>query len=133
MPRWRTAQMVLLAPRGTVPMTRLRGRSLDMMVAGTLASRLHGAPCSRPKPATAGRDGRVGDDAAISMRYVQARTVARRDSCQRQLDRQECNRRSNPRQTAPCSVDYKENAFLLKIYVGFTGLSTRCFRTEDVR
>src|SRR6266436_431639 len=76
MPPWRTAQMVLPAPRGTVPMIRLRGRSLDVMVAGTLASRLHGAPCRRPKPATAGRDGRIGNDAALSMSYVQARTQA---------------------------------------------------------
>src|SRR6267142_157816 len=32
--------MVLLVPGGTVPMIRLRRRSLDMTVAGTLASKL---------------------------------------------------------------------------------------------
>jgi hypothetical protein len=32
--------MALLAPRGTVPMIRLQGRSLDVMAAGTLASKL---------------------------------------------------------------------------------------------
>ena len=37
---WTAVQTVLLAPRDTVPMTRLQGRSLDMMVAGTSASKL---------------------------------------------------------------------------------------------
>lgn len=38
MPPWTVVQMVRLAPGGTIPITPLPGRSLDMMVAGTPAS-----------------------------------------------------------------------------------------------
>jgi len=78
-------------------------------------------------------------DLVVTSRFVSAAlavtglTVTRRGSCQGQLDQQECHRRGNPRQTAPCCVDYNQDAFLLKIHVGFTVLSTRCFRSEDLR
>ncbi len=50
MPPWTAAQMVLLAPGGTVPMIRLQERSSDMMVVVTPASKL--APSINQAPET---------------------------------------------------------------------------------
>jgi hypothetical protein len=57
-----------------------------MMAAGTRASNSHEALTQAPKLGTADRDGRIGDDAAFSMSYVQAMAVARRRSHHRQSD-----------------------------------------------
>jgi len=59
---------VLLVASGTVPMGRLQGRSLDMVVAGTSANELPSRlKWKRPKPGAPGRGGRIGNDAAFSM------------------------------------------------------------------
>jgi hypothetical protein len=67
--------MVRLTPGGNIPAIRLQGRSLDMMDAGTPASK----PLEqyrRPKPSAADGEGRIGNDAAFSMSYVQMRVRA---------------------------------------------------------
>lgn len=67
---WAAVQMVRLTPGGNNPAIRLQGHSLELMDAGTPASK----PLEqyrRPKPSAADGEGRIGHDAAFSMGYVQ--------------------------------------------------------------
>src|SRR6266446_2281225 len=113
MPPWRTAQMVLPAQQGTVPMIRPQGRSLDVIGAGTCASRL---ARSISQAAETGRGRQRGPHRQRCGPFHEpcSGEDPRCRYCQRQLDRQERHRRSNPWQTAPCSVDYNQDAFLRK-------------------
>jgi hypothetical protein len=106
--------MVRLAPNGDIPAIRLQGRSLDMMAAGTPARKLAqsinagGRNWARPMETAASATMRPFPKSRVQMKAVAGGVPINGTRWQ---DR---DRRSNPRQAAPGSANYNQDAFLLE-------------------